>query len=364
MEQILLWILAAGALLGGLDLLFGNRFQLGEQFEKGFQLLGPTALSMAGILCLAPLLSRAVEVSIAPIWRFVGLDPAMLGGILAIDMGGFQMASDLATNASVGRFAGIVVSATLGCTISFTIPLGLGMICPEDFNAFFRGLLIGIAVIPFALFPGALFSGVSVQDAFIQLIPVVVLSAFLIGGLHNFPKQALKAFFTFAKGIQFLSLAGLTVGAVQYISGNILIPGLAPLEDAMKIISGIGIVLLGSLPVAELLRRALKRPLQVFGNRSGLNDSSLAGLMIGFVSVTPALTMLKDMDSRGKTMNTAFLVCAASTLSSHLGFTLSVDRAMLMPLVFTKLFGGLLAALAALVLSRNEQEKNKNYSKK
>ena len=92
MENVILWILAAGAVLGGIDLIFGNRFGLGERFEEGFKLLGPTALSMAGILCLAPLISLGLEHTVASLYRAVGLDPAMLGGILAIDMGGYQMA--------------------------------------------------------------------------------------------------------------------------------------------------------------------------------------------------------------------------------------------------------------------------------
>ena len=108
MERVILWILAGGAALGGLDLLLGNRFKLGERFEEGFQLLGPTALSMAGILCLAPLLSGALERTVAPLWLRLGLDPAMLGGILAIDMGGYQMAAALAADAAVGRYAGIL----------------------------------------------------------------------------------------------------------------------------------------------------------------------------------------------------------------------------------------------------------------
>ena len=128
MERVILWILALGALLGGLDLLIGNRFGLGERFEEGFKLLGPTALSMAGILCLAPLLSGALESTLAPLWRALGLDPAMLGGILAIDMGGYQTAKSLAQDAAIGRYAGILVAATLGCTVTYTIPLGAGML--------------------------------------------------------------------------------------------------------------------------------------------------------------------------------------------------------------------------------------------
>ena len=115
----ILWILSAGALLGGLDLLFGNRFRLGEHFKEGFALLGPTALSMVGILCFAPLLSRALEGTAAPLFLRIGLDPALLGGILAIDMGGYQTACSLARRAAMGEFAGALVASTLGCTGNF-----------------------------------------------------------------------------------------------------------------------------------------------------------------------------------------------------------------------------------------------------
>ncbi len=352
MERVILWILAGGAALGGLDLLFGNRFRLGERFEEGFQLLGPTALSMAGILCLAPLLSGALERTAAPLWLRLGLDPAMLGGILAIDMGGYQMASALAADAAVGRYAGILAAATLGCTVSFTIPLGIGMVKGEEASDFFRGLLIGLAVLPAALLAGGLCSGMAFLPLLVQTLPVLLLAILLMAGLRFLPRQTLVGFSWFARIIRWLSIIGLVLGAVQYISGTVLLPGLAPIEDAMKVVSGIGVVLLGSLPAAELLRRALRRPLQALGRRAGLADSSLAGLLIGFVSVTPALAMLKDMDPRGRAMNAAFLVCGASTLASHLGFTLNAEPAMLTPLLLTKTLGGVLAAALALLLTK------------
>ena len=61
MDRIIMWIMACGALIGGLDCILGNRFGLGKKFEDGFHLLGPTALSMAGILCLVPLLARLLK---------------------------------------------------------------------------------------------------------------------------------------------------------------------------------------------------------------------------------------------------------------------------------------------------------------
>ena len=358
MEQAILWILAAGALVGGLDLLIGNRFGLGERFEEGFKLLGPTALSMAGILCLAPLLSNAFRVTIAPLLQNLHLDPAMLGGILAIDMGGYQMAVDLAQSSDVGRYAGILVASTLGCTISFTIPMSIGMMQNGDSDDFFRGILIGLCVLPVALILGGLISGMALGALLVQTLPMLVLSLALIAGLRFIPQKMLKGFSIFAALIRWLSIIGLTLGAVQYISGFTFIPGLAPIGDAMQVVSGIGIVMLGSLPAAELLRRALAKPLKQMGRRFGLNDISLAAILIGFVSVTPALAMVKDMDHRGKTMNAAFLVCAASTLASHLGYTLSAERSMMIPLLLTKLIGGILGVAFTLLLVKRPNAKN------
>ena len=60
-NQIVMFVMACGALLGGFDRLLGNRFGFGEKFEKGFQMLGPVALSMAGIICLSPVLSYVLN---------------------------------------------------------------------------------------------------------------------------------------------------------------------------------------------------------------------------------------------------------------------------------------------------------------
>lgn len=46
-----------------------------------------------------------------------------------------------------------------------------------------------------------------------------------------------------------------------------------------------------------------------------MDDRSFAALLVGFVSATPAISMIKGMDLRGKVMNAAFLVCGASALA-------------------------------------------------
>ena len=352
MEKLLLWIIAACAVTGGADYLLGNRLGLGERFAEGFRLLGPTALSMVGILCLAPLLSNALEVAVAPVWKRIGLDPGLLGGLLAIDMGGREMAASLAENTAVGRYAGFIVSATLGCTLSFTIPVGMGLVPKDGRQEFLRGILIGLMTMPAALIAGGLLCGMSLAAVLVQTLPLLLLALCLLLGLHFAPHGTVRVLAVFAKIIVLLSGVGLILGAFQYIADVHLIDGLLPVEDAMATVSGIGVVMLGSLPMAELLRRALNRPLRQLGRCLGMNDTALTGLMIGCVSVTPALALFDKMDGRGRIVNAAFLVCAASALAAHLGYTVSIDRSMLLPLLIVKFAGGLLGAGVALAVTK------------
>lgn len=353
MERILLWLLAAGALIGGIDCLLGNRLGLGERFEEGFRLLGPTALSMAGILCLSPLIVRVLSLTLSPLWQRIGLDPGMLGGFIPIDMGGYQAAVDLASDPTIGLYAGILVSATTGCTLAFTIPMGMGLLSPEDTNAFSRGILIGLIPMPAAQILGGLAGGMQFFSLLKESIPVLLFSAALmLCCLHFAPQKSLKVFSGFAKFLRALSLIGLTLGAVQYIGNIKPLPSLMPLEEAMQVVASIGIVMLGSLPAAELLRRGLSRPFSALGRKLHMDDRSFAALLVGFVSATPAISMIKGMDLRGKVMNAAFLVCGASALASHLGFTVAVERSLIFPLLITKLTGGLMGTALALLLTR------------
>ena len=52
------------------------------------------------------------------------------------------------------------------------------------------------------------------------------------------------------------------------MTGLQLLPGLTPLDEALKVVSSIGIVLLGSLPFAEILQRLLKNPLEWIGEKN------------------------------------------------------------------------------------------------
>jgi len=164
-SNVILYCLAFGALLGGIDHILGNRFGLGQRFEEAFRLLGSIALSMAGILCLAPLLSALLGTVVVPLFRILRFDPGMFGSILAIDMGGYQMSMALAADPMIGRFSGIIVSAIFGCTVVFTIPVGMGAMDADSRPAFTAVSCWALPPCLWAL-PQAVFCAVSPSVAF------------------------------------------------------------------------------------------------------------------------------------------------------------------------------------------------------
>ena len=96
------------------------------------------------------------------------------------------------------------------------------------------------------------------------------------------------------------------------------------------------------------------KPFSWIGKRTGLNSVSTTGLLIGMVSVVPALAMIPRMDPRGKVVNGAFVVCGASAFAAHLGFALSTEPDMAPALLAAKLFGGLLAVIVAFAATKEE----------
>ena len=354
MSQIILNIMAIGALLGGLDHLLGNRFGLGNRFEEAFHLLGSIALSMAGIICLAPVLSHWLGKIIVPLFGLLRLDPGMFGSILAIDMGGYQMAMDLCKDPLFGRYAGIIVSAIFGCTIVFTIPVGLGAVGAEDRPYFTKGILFGLIAMPVGLIAGGTLCNLPIGPLLWNLLPILLVSFLLIIGLLKQPESLIRGFQYFSKSIEKLAIFGLMLGAIRYMTGREWIPGMATLTDAMEVVCSIAIVMLGSMPLAELLQILLKKPFAWIGKHTGLNSVSTAGLLIGMVSVVPALAMIPRMDQRGKVVCGAFVVSSASLFAAHLAFTISVEPELVTALITAKLLGGITGASLSLILTRNE----------
>ncbi len=352
-DQIIIWLMAIGILIGGIDRLIGNKFGLGEQFEEGFNAMGPLALGMVGIVTLAPVIAKLLGPVIIPVFGWIGADPAMFAVILANDMGGYPLAMELAVNEQAGLLSGLIVASMLGCTIVFSIPVGLGLIEYKDRPFFAKGLLIGLVTIPIGGVTGGLIAGFDPELVWINNIPVIILSVLFVLGLIFIPKQMISGALIFGKFIVVVITIGLAAAAFQHLTGVVILPGMAPIMDAMVIIAQIGIILLGTFPILALVVKSLNKPLTKLGQKLGMDAIGAAGIVITLANSIPVYKMIKDMNPKGKVINTAWLVPATAALGDHLGFTAGVRPDMITAVVLGKLIAGILAIGLAIVFTRD-----------
>lgn len=352
-DQLIIWLMSFGVLIGGIDRIIGNKFGLGEQFEEGFNAMGPLALGMVGIVTLAPVIAKVLGPVIIPVFTFMGADPAMFAMILANDMGGYPLAMELAQSEQAGLLSGLIVSSMMGCTLVFSIPVGLGLIEFKDRPFFAKGLLIGLITVPIGGIAGGLIAGFDPALVLVNNIPVIILAIFFVVGLFFFSKQMIKGALLFGKLIIIVITIGLAAAAFQELTDIVIIPGMTPIMEAMEIIAMIAIVLLGTFPILTIVTKFLNKPLTAIGKKLGMDATSAAGIVITMANSIPVYKMMKDMDPKGKVINTAWLVPATAALGDHLGFTAAVRPDMITPVLFGKLIAGVLAIVIALYFTKD-----------
>lgn len=359
MDKAIVWLMAGFLLIGALDRIFGNRLGLGKQFEEGILAIGTLSLSMLGIMSLAPVLARLLRPVLAPVYGFLGADPAMFAGsILACDMGGAPLAAELAQSPEAAKLGGLIVGSMLGATLVFTIPVALGILRPDDRPALAKGVLAGVVTIPFGALAGGLTAGFPLVMLLRNLVPIALFALLLALGLWRFERAMIAGFLWFGRFVVALITVGLAAAAFEALTGVVLIPGMAPLGEGTQTVAEIGLVLAGAFPLVYTLIRLLKKPLGKLGKLLGMNDTAAAGMIASLANSIPMFEMVKDMDARGKLLNIAFAVSGAFVFGDHLGFTAGYDATMLVPVIVAKLVGGILAVFAALLLLRKPAVKS------
>lgn len=353
-NEIVMWVMAFGALLGGLDKILGNRLGLGKEFEKGYEAMGPLTLGMVGIVCLTPLIEKGISVTVRPLCEAINIDPAIFGAILANDMGGYQLAMELANDPRAGQLSGVLVASMLGATLVFNIPVGLGMIAKDKQPHFVQGLLVGLIAIPFGGVFGGLVAGFPVGLVLLNIAPIALLAALLAAGLYLIPDQMTKGCMVFGMLVGALSCFGLAVAAFESMTGVVLVPGLAPIHGAMETVCEIAIVLGGTFPVLSIMMKLLNKPLSFVGRKMGLDFVSTSAMIFALANSVSVFVMTKDMDKRGVIINTAWVVTASAVLGDHLGFTASVEPDMILAMVVTKVSAGIIAVLLAMYMTRKD----------
>ncbi len=356
-HEIVIWLMAAFAVVGALDRIFGSPLGLGREFEEGIQAMGPLALAMVGVICLAPVLANLLRPVVVPVFGLLGADPAMFAGtLLACDMGGGPLALELTEDPQAAMLGGVLTGSMLGATLVFTVPVAMGILAPEDRAPAAKGILAGIVTIPLGVLAGGLVAGFPPAMVARNLVPILLIAALVALGLWRAEKAMIRGFQVFGKLVVALITVGLGAGIFEALTGLRLIPGMAPISEGFQTVGAIAIVLAGAFPLVKLLTRVLARPLGWLGKKLGMNGTAAAGLVATLANSIATFGMVKDMDSRGKVVNVAFAVSAAFVFGDHLGFTAGFAPQMLPAMIVGKLTGGAAAVAVALVLTRKSRD--------
>lgn len=352
------FVMACFSVLGALDLITGNHVGIGKEFERGLNLLGTMALSMVGMIVIAPLISHLIFPFFDSLSNVIPFDPAsVVGSLLANDMGGAPLALEFGKTPESGYFNGLVVGAMMGATISFTIPFAMGTVKKEQQDKLMLGIMCGISTIPI----GCLVSGLIVRLPFeqlaVNLIPLVLFSALVAVGLFKIPHVCVKIFNYFGIFIKTVILIGLAAGIFEFLTEIEIIPYTAPIEEGVNVIFNAAAVMTGAFPLVYLLSKLLDKPLKKLGKKLGINSTSAIGLVSTLATNATTFGIMKDMDDKGVVLNSAFAVSAAFTFAGHLAFTLSFNADYVVCVIIGKLVAGISSLFVANFIYKKTKKK-------
>ena len=378
-NSVIVTIMMIFMVVGAIDKIRGNKLGYGEQFDEGFNAMGPLAIAMVGVVALAPVLRVILQPILSPVYSLVGASPAMFATtLLACDMGGYPLAMQLAgENLAVGNFAGLVLGSMMGPTLVFTIPVALSIIKPKDRPFLASGVLVGLITIPVGCLVGGLLMNltpykIGFLEIILNLIPVIIIAGLIAVGLWFKPDAMMNGFNAFGNGVTIVITAGTAIAVFQYLTGirfplfDLMVDaekngGACPLEDGIMVVGAIAIVLIGAFPMVKWITNTFSKPLMQIGSKIGMNDVGSAGLVATLANNIPMFNIMGDMDSKGKLLNVAFAVSAAFVFGDHLGFTAGANADMIFPVVAGKLVAGVTALwlanfMAPKLLAKTEEQ--------
>lgn len=354
--DILTTIMLVFSVLGGIDRICGNRLGLGKEFDRGFMVFGNMALSMIGMIILSPALAEWLKPVFDFTYNVLRIDPSIIPATLfANDMGGAPLAIEIAKNEQIGRFNALVVSAMMGATISYTIPLSLEMVEQRQHKELMLGLLYGVVTIPIGCFVSGLVCKIPVLPLIVNLLPLLLFSVIVAVGLMKFPTKCIKIFKIMGYGIRAIITFGLLLGIIRFLSGKEIIKGLETIESGAAVCLNASIVISGAFPFIYTLSKILSKPLGKMSKKLGINKTSAIGLVSILATCFTMFSVMSEMDKKGVVLNSAFAVSAAFTFAGHLAFTFAYDSSFVLPMIIGKLVSGLAAVVLAAIAYRKSE---------
>ena len=354
MSAISIVILVFSA-LGAIDFIIGNKFGIGKEFERAFALFCPMALTMLGMIVIAPAIGVLLSPAFDSFYNAFGIDPSIIpASVLANDMGGAPLAQSICKSESIGNYNAFVVSSMMGCVMSFTIPFSLGLVDKEHHSELFLGLLCGIITIPTGCVVSGLVCGIGFGTLMLTLLPLVCLSVIVAVALIFVPKICIKCFSVFGIFMKILAISGLACSIFTFLTKIEICAYFDSFESGALVCANACVTLSGALPLMYILSKLLDKPLNLLGSKIGINSTSAVAIIGTVVTNASTFGVMNRMDKKGIVLNSAFAVSAAFTFGGHLAFTMAFDAGYVLPMIIGKLISGVFAlALAFFVYKKH-----------
>ena len=381
--NVVIYVIMACAVAGAIASIKDPETGLGREFKEGLHSIGPIFIPVAGIMASIPYLSEFIRTAVGPLFATIGADPSIAATtLIAVDMGGYQLAEALARSREAWAIASIIGFMS-GATVIFSIPVGLAMLARPDHKYMALGIMAGILSVPVGVFVSCVLIwliGVDIRpdvsttgDAsyhlaltltgiLSNLLPLILFCAAIALGLHLAPDKMITGFLWFGRILYACITLVLVASIVEYFTGIFSAvfgswgfdPIIADKKDqfrALEIAGYIGIMLAGAFPMVYLLTRYLSNPMTTLGERVGLSAEGAAGLLAAVANILAMYRLVGKMTPKDKVLVIAFAVCAAFTFGDHLAFSANFQPTLILPLVVGKLSGGCVGFLLAKAMS-------------
>ena len=355
-------VILAFSLLGAFDYLIGNKIGVGKEFTRAFSLFAPMALSMLGMIVVAPAIGAWLSPLFDGFYNIFNIDPSIIpASLFANDMGGMSLAQAVTKSNDIGNYNAFVTSSMMGCVISFTIPFSIGLVPKDRHKELFFGLLCGIATVPIGGLIAGLICKISLLSLIINLLPLIIIASIIIAMLIIAPRICIKCFTALGFFMKALALVGLVCSIFTFLTKIEISPYFDSFENASFICANACVTLSGALPLMFLATKLLNRPLGKAGALIGVNDVSTLSFLASLVTNASTFGVSDRMDKKGLVLNSAFAVSASFVFGSHLAFTMAFDTSYVLPMIIAKLISGICAVILALLIYKNEHASEKSH---
>lgn len=387
--NIIIYIIMAGTLLGAMASIVRPESGLGKEFVNGIHSIGPVFLAQAGIMAAIPIISYGITYTIGPLFESMGSDVSIAAlSIIAVDMGGYQLADVIASNRDQWITA-MLIGYTSGASIVYLIPVGLIMLKKRDHKYLALGAMAGLISIPFGVLislmiitvnnipvrdiistssPASHYLTIDFVNALQLLSPLFAFCFLLALGLKYRTEWMVRGFLMFGKLMDAFIKLVLAACIIQHFTGvftkifggwvfDPLFADEKELYRAIEIAGYIGIMLAGTFPICYLFQKYCHRPMQFIGRQLKLTEAGALGMVMVLANIIAVYHLFKDMRARDKVLCVAFGICAQATLGDHLAFTANFQPTLVLPIMVGKFLAGAIAVAIAIFISVPEAQR-------